>query len=220
MPGMNIKFKIAIALLPVILMASCGRKSSPAKLHNTESKATEPLVGQSDVSAPAPAKMNSGQTTVPITGALGWTLGAKKPISMSDNSIGMSDYIPVTNTPPFTQVQLSWLKDGTIYEIITWVNLNRFADVERALNDKYGPPADLRTQSEFKAWAVSVSALEDYNGRVLIWTNAGCTVELILNGGGGDESSLTYCNKALEQKWFDAAADENQRRARSLAPKL
>ncbi len=130
----------------------------------------------------------------------------------------MSEYIPVTNVPPFKELTLWWLKDGTIYQIITWVAFNQFTDAERALNDKYGPPADLRTSSEFKAWGVSVA--DDYKGRVLLWTNADCTVELQVGGGGGDESSLTYCNKSLQQKWFEEAADENARRAKNLAPKL
>jgi len=86
MPDMNIKFKIAIVLLPVILMTGCGRKSSPATVHDTESTAAEPLAGQSGVSAPAPAKMKPGQTTVPITGALGWTLGGKRPVGMPESS--------------------------------------------------------------------------------------------------------------------------------------
>jgi hypothetical protein len=45
-------------------------------------------------------------------------------------------------------------------------------------------------------------------------------VELEVQGGGGDESSLSYCNKALNDKWFQEAADENARRAKNLAPKL
>jgi hypothetical protein len=217
MPDTNGKLKIALGLGLVILMPGCGAKSSPAKTQNTESKAAEPATNQA--AAPEAEKPKPGQTTVPITGAFGWTLGAKKPLSIPDNPIGMSDNVPVTNVPPFKEVKLFWLKDGTIYEIITWVDLYHFADVERALNDKYGPPADLRTPAEFKAWGVPF--LDDLaKGRVLLWTNAGCTVELEVQGGGGDESSLSYCNKALNDKWFQEAADENARRAKNLAPKL
>ncbi len=154
---------------------------------------------------------------MPITGAFGWTLGAKAPSGIL-NDVGMSPYIPVTNAPPFKDVQLIGLKDGTIYQITTWVNLTGFADVESALNEKYGPPADLHKQSEFKAWGVA--ALDDYKGRVLMWTNAGCTIELMLDGGGDGLSSLTYYSKLLDEKSFDEASEENARRAKNLAPKL
>jgi hypothetical protein len=209
---MNAILKIALAVLPVILMTGCGAKPSPPKISKTDLNEAAPATGQADVSAPAIATTKPGQTTVPITGAFGWTLGAKKPVSMPDNSVGMSDNIPVTNAPPFKEVQLSWLKDGTIYQIITWVDLNHLATVERALNDKYGPPGERALNSE------EIEA--KYISRVSIWTNAGCTIELSVGGGGGDESSLSYCDKALENKRFDEAMDENERRAKNLAPKL
>jgi hypothetical protein len=214
---MKRKLKIALGLMSVILVTGCGAKSSPAKIREPESIAGGHVPSQTDVSAPSAATSEPGLTTVRITGAFGWTLGDKKPLNMPDDSNGMSD-VPVTNAPPFKEVRLNGLKDGTIYEIVTWVDLNHFADVEGALNDKYGPPADLRTPAEFRAWGVSV--LDDYKGRVLIWTNTGCTVTVIVDANGNDESTLTYCNKFLADKWFEEAGADNQRRAKSLSPKL
>ena len=212
--------RISLALLPVILVTGCGAKSSPAKIQNTESTSIRPVPSHADVSAPVLAKIQLGQTTVPITGALGWVLGVKKPISMLDDPSGMSD-VPVTNAPPFTEARLLTLKDGTIYEIVTWVDLFHFPDVERALNDKYGPPADLRTTSDFKAWGVSEAVLDDFKGRVLLWTNSGCTVELLVDQRNGNtESTLSYCNKPLQDRSFQETADENAGRASKLAPKL
>jgi hypothetical protein len=121
MQDMKTKLKIALVLVPVILMTGCRDKARSAD--------------------PSP----------PIPGAFGWTLGQKLPESIQVNTmegtgLGVHSYQTSAN-PPFETIVVGCTKDRTIYMIAgctTNTSTLQYDVLVDALNLKYGVAEDTR----------------------------------------------------------------------------
>jgi hypothetical protein len=148
MPEMNSKMKIALALVPVILMAGCGDKPRV-------DKPKPRLSADEGTNQPTPAadesKTRLADPSPPITGAFGWTLGQKMPESiqlnfMEGTDLAVYSYKTSTN-PPFETIVVGSIKDRTIYMIAgctTNTGSLQYDVLVDALNLKYGVAEDTR----------------------------------------------------------------------------
>jgi predicted RNA-binding Zn-ribbon protein involved in translation (DUF1610 family) len=146
------------------------------------------------------------QTSVPITGAFGFTLGQKLPEEYQiKEAYGNTAFVDITNTPPFTSVQLACLSDRTIYTIIGHGCLNG-TEVVQALELKYGHDSfDYTTNSEHHSW-----------------TNGDCRLDATQNDYGkiGKLVEVRYTSRTLQQRSFDEDNKASHDVATNLAPKL
>jgi hypothetical protein len=143
----------------------------------------------------------AAQTTVPITGAFGWTLGQKVPPEFElFQGWGWSDDNNHSNEP-FSNIQGSCLLDRTVYEIIGIADRSQASVIMGALETKYGPGGFGYTT----------------NGEFETWVNGDCQVR---TERFNNIVTVTYKNMALEAKHSDEMSDRRNAASAKLSGHL
>jgi hypothetical protein len=191
---------VYIMTVAAALACGCGPKAKPAQTPIPASVSSAPAPSNA---APVVTTLQPGRTTLPITGAFGWTLGNKIPVRLQHRR---PDVTPGTffadaantNTPPFVNIGVDGLNDGTIYQIHAEVAGMQGDVVKAALEAKYGPE----------------TIGKDGEGLFELWTNG--DAEIRFRSG----FELEYRSISLARKSFlEYKADLHQSGA-ALAPKL
>jgi hypothetical protein len=122
-------------------------------------------------------------TSVPITGAFGWTLGDKLP---SQFSLEQEHYHEDSDprTAPFASVDVACLQDRTVYSVAGTTDSSHRWEVKASLEDKYG----------FGGYSY------DNNGETYLWQNGDCQ---IMFQTFKDIVIVTYFNASLENRHID-----------------
>jgi hypothetical protein len=148
MPEMNKILEITFGLALAILLNGCGDKA-------TIDSAKSPLSGGGVTNQTAPAanepKKGLAESSAPITGEFGWTLGQKIPDALLVNMVGSTGlgfhrYQTSTN-PPFETIVVGCTRDRTINKITgstTNTGKLQYDALVNALNQKYGVAEDTK----------------------------------------------------------------------------
>jgi len=138
----------------ILLLAWLGLAVFSAR-HESHEIASAAQSTRSAPSKPPPPDVPAPQTNAvapksnfqPITGAFGWTLGDKAPTTLglkrtSDGALMASQR--TSEYPPFKDIVLCALDDGTIYQIFATTSgdgmITDYLEIEKTLKLRYGNP--------------------------------------------------------------------------------